>query len=334
MAVQSINALEFKPSMIGLGRCYLILGTDAWLCDSVLDPIRRELKNRLGADVVNIYGDEVKVPQLVDVLDTFSIFSAQKLVILRNAESLKVAEQKALAAYVSSPSDSQSLVIIATKVDARLVGWKSIKAGCLEIRCDPPRSAYNLKPWLNGMLSKAGRKMEEAAIDLFISKVELDFANAANELQKLCLLTGNQRIGVKEVERSVGTSRVGTLADFYRALGRRDLKATLITVQRMLDSEWEALQVFFQFSKFYAIIHKVLALRKNHVTLAEIGAKHLNDLYMDQRQIFLEGSANYSLDTLRTINAILLETDSALKLSLAPNLTLLELCALRIMAVK
>ena len=54
MAVQSINALEFKPSMIGMGRCYLILGTDAWLCDSseldfeqtvhaMLDYIRRQI---------------------------------------------------------------------------------------------------------------------------------------------------------------------------------------------------------------------------------------------------------------------------------------------------
>ncbi|HNQ44328.1 MAG TPA: hypothetical protein PKI59_07850, partial [Candidatus Cloacimonadota bacterium] len=93
-------------------------------------------------------------------LDTFSIFSSQKLVILRNAESLKVAEQKVLAEYVASPSDTQSLIIIATKIDARLAGWKTIKQGSLEIKCEPPRSAYNLKPWLNGYLSKAGRQMD------------------------------------------------------------------------------------------------------------------------------------------------------------------------------
>ncbi|HNQ44327.1 MAG TPA: hypothetical protein PKI59_07845, partial [Candidatus Cloacimonadota bacterium] len=67
MEAQSISALEFKSSMIGMGRCYLILGTDAWLCDSVIDPIRAQLKTRYEVDVVNIYGDEVKVPQLVDV---------------------------------------------------------------------------------------------------------------------------------------------------------------------------------------------------------------------------------------------------------------------------
>jgi len=334
MASQSIGALEFKPSMIGMGLCYLIVGTDAWLCDSVLDPIRSELTRRFGVDTVHIYGDEVKVLQLMDVLDTFSIFSTQKLVILRNAESLKVAEQKVLAEYVSNPSDTQVLVIMATKVDSRLAGWKSIKSGCLEVKCDPPRSAYNLKPWLSSELSKAGRQMDTPATELFLSKVELDFASASNELQKLFLLSGGKRIGVNNVERSVGTSRVGTLADFYRALGKRDIKAALLTVQRMLDSDWEALQVFFQFTKFYSIIHKILALRKNHLTLAEITAKHLNDLYTEQRQIFLDGSANYTLNDLRHVNSILLETDSALKLSVAPASTLLELCAIRAMSGK
>jgi len=332
MATQSISALDFKPSQIGMGICWLLLGTDAWLIDSVLDPIRSELKKQHGVDIVHIYGDEIKAPQLNDVLDTLSIFSTQKLVILRNAAALANPELQALARYVANPSDSQSLVIIHTRPDLKAAAWKPIRQACLEIKCDPPRSAWALKPWLEANLSKADRKMDPQAAEMFLARVELDYASAYNELQKLFLLSGaNQRISAKDVNRSVGTSRVGTMADFYRALGKRDLKATLITVQRMLDSEWEALQVFFQFCKFYSQIHKILALRKQHVSPAEISAKHLPELYPDQRKEFLNFSAAYSISSIRAINSVLLETDSALKLSVASPATLLELCAIRIM---
>ena len=327
-----ITATAFSSAKIGMGNTYLLLGTDAWLMDSVIDPIRAKLKKEHGVDVVTVYGDEIKAPQLNDVLDTLSIFSTQKLVLLRNAEALKVPEQKVLASYVTSPSESQSLVIVAAKVDFRLAAWKSIRQHSLEITCDPPRSAYNLKLWLDGVLTKDGIQMEPRAQELFLSRIELDYASAYNELQKLVLLTGaKNRISLADVERSVGTSRVGTMADFYRALGRRDLKATLETVQRMLDSEWEPLQVFFQFNKFYGAIHKILALRKAHITPAEISAKHLPELYPEQRKEYLGFAENYRIAAFKQIYAILLETDSGLKLSVASGQTLLELCAVRIM---
>lgn len=335
MASESIAAGAFSASMIGMGKCYLLMGTDAWLIDSVIDPIRAKLKKDFGVDLVTVYGDEVKAAQLNDVLDTLSIFSTQKLVILRNAEALRTAEQKVLANYVSSSSSTQSLIIVAAKADFRLSTWKQVRQGSLEITCDPPRGAWQLKQWLEGILHKTGIQMESGAQDLFLARIELDYANAFSELQKLSLLAGKgKRIGIADVERSVRTSRVGTMADFYRALGRRDLKSTLATVERMLDSEWEPLQIFFQFTKFYGLIHKILSLKKGHLSPAEISAKHLPELFQDQRKEFLSFSEKYSLASFREIFAILLETDSGLKLSQASGITLLELCAIRIMACR
>jgi len=80
MATQSISALDFKPSLIGMGICWLLLGTDAWLIDSVLDPIRSELKKQHGVDIVHIYGDEIKADH-VQLIDFHNVEKNQFLVV-------------------------------------------------------------------------------------------------------------------------------------------------------------------------------------------------------------------------------------------------------------
>jgi len=335
VAVSTIEALDFAPKMIDIGKSYLLLGTDAWLIDSVTNPIRQRLKSKYDVDIVHIYGDDIKVAQLNDILDTLSIFSTQKLIILKNAEALGKKELAALASYVESPSDAQSLIIVTDKADFRTSGWKAIRNASLFIKCDPPRSSFDLTKWLNVVLAQQNVQMDARARALFLSRTELDYASSFSVLQKIIILLGNRKtITQDDVGQALGTTRVGTMIDFYRALGNRDLPSILSTIERMLSSEWEALQIFFQMNKVFTIIHKILLLRHNHRTPSEIISKHLPELYDSQRKEFVQFSEKYSLHSFPDIYQVLLDTDSSLKLSRATERTLLQLCAMRIMACR
>ncbi len=324
------TAQEFSEEQIALGTNFLLVGSDAFLIDSVVDRIRISLRQQNEVDLVIIYGDEIKSAQLLDLLDAYSVFSNAKLILLRNAEALKKKELDTLADYIKQPADIQTLVLVAEKTDLKFTAWKTIREKCVLVACDPPRFAGQIRPWLDGQLQRLGKSMTPAASETFISRIELDYANASNELQKLVLLTLDRpQITEQDVLRCIGTSRVGTLIDFYRALGSRQTRSAMDLLQRMLSSDWETLQVFFQISRFYQIIYRILLLKKDHISPAEIVRSHLGELFATQKQEFVNFTNNYSLPEVREIFGILLETDARIKLTAAEGNILLSLCLLK-----
>ena len=328
----ALDAHAFDPSAVRLGQNYLLLGTDAWLIDSVSDAIRAKLKETDNADLVIVYGDEVKCAQLNDLLDSFSIFSSSKLVLLRNAEELKKAESDCLAGYFDNPSDTQSLIVVAARVDARTSAWKKIRDHSQVVACDPPKYSSAMTAWAEKELRKLGKTWGYNAKEIFVNRVELDYANAHSELQKLALLAGDRRqISEADVIRSIGSSRVGTQIDFFRALGARNARQCLELLERMLFSDWEPLQVFGQITRFYNTIYRILLLKNVHISPAEIMAKHLADVFPKQKQEYLGFAANYRLDSFGAIYEALLDTDAKLKTTAASGAVLLSACLLRLL---
>lgn len=327
------TALDFDPQSIRLGKSYLLTGGDAYLSDLIVDAVRARLGKQDSVDIFIVYGDEVSAQELYDQLDTLSIFSRAQLLIIRNAHRLDKNRLETLASYFESPSDIQSLVIVADKIDARLSSWKSIKTACIPVLCEAPKYGGALKAWLDRTLKTMNKTMAFAAKNEFINRVELDYAFAANELIKLDILTGTRTtITENDVMRSLSTTRTGAVIDFYRALGKRQPQLALDAVDKMLMSDWEPLQVFFHYSKFYTALWRILLLKKAHFAESEIISKHLGDLFPTQRKEFIDFSQRYTLETVEAILHILLETDAQLKLTMAEPNILLTACLLKVIA--
>ncbi len=332
MNESELFALDFNASQVRLGASYLLLGTDNYLADRVIDVLRSTLRKKAAADTLIVYGNELKSGELSEHLDTFSIFSEAKLIVIRNAESMDKKVLEALSAYFESPSEIQSLAIVAEKTDMRLKTWKTISTSSLVLNCDPPRYGAAIKNWLQKSLGQMGKTMLPKAQDEFMNRIELDYYHAANELTKLDILSGTARVITEaDVMKSLGTTRTGTLIDLYRALGRRQLKPCLEAIYRMFYADWEPLQIFFQFNKFFTTIWKINLLRQKHISPQEIMSKHLHEVFANHRKDFVEFAPNYSLRSLEKIFYILLETDSQYKLSAAESSVLFTNCLIRIL---
>ena len=208
-----LGAWDLEKHKISLGDNFLVSGGDPYLTDIAVAAIRARIREAMGADLVIAYGDEIKADQLNDLLDTYSIFSSSKLILLRNAELMTKDKLECLERYFDSPSDQQTLVIFAEgKTDGRLSAWKKIKASCQSVVCASPRFSGEMVNWLDRSLKGIGKTMSRQARDQFINKVELDYADANNELQKLALMTGGRtQITEQDVLKSIGTARTGTI---------------------------------------------------------------------------------------------------------------------------
>ncbi|MDD2228319.1 MAG: DNA polymerase III subunit delta [Candidatus Cloacimonetes bacterium] len=325
-----VEALDFNKSHIRLGSSYLISGTDTYLCDRVIDLLRENLKKFEGVDVTVLYGDEIKSAVMAEHLDAFSIFSSAKLLIIRNVEQMDKKVLDTLGDYFDSPSEIQSLAIVTEKTDAKFTAWKKIKANSMQINCAPPRFGGAIRAWLDEECKARHKTMTYKAIEEFINRIELDYYNASNELNKIDLLSmGRSSITDKDVLKSLGTTRTGTLIDFYRALGKKQLKPALEAMDKMLFADWEPLQVFFHFNKFFLIIWRILLLKKAHLSDTEIISKHLADLFQTQRREYVDFSKSYNLASMEDIFAILLETDAQFKLTVAEANVLLCNCLIK-----
>lgn len=328
-----LGAWDLEKHKISLGDNFLVSGGDPYLTDIAVAAIRARIREAVGADLVIAYGDEIKADQLNDLLDTYSIFSSSKLILLRNAELMTKDKLECLERYFDSPSDQQTLVIFAEgKTDGRLSAWKKIKASCQSVVCASPRFSGEMVNWLDRSLKGIGKTMSRQARDQFINKVELDYADANNELQKLALMTGGRtQITEQDVLKSIGTTRTGTISDFFRFLGRKQLKEALALMDGMLSADWAGLQILFQINKFYLNLYSILLMKKHHISNSEIISKNLPDLYPGQRQEFVSFAQNYGLSQTEMILKKLLDTDSQFKTSMGSDSVLLTACLAEIL---
>jgi DNA polymerase-3 subunit delta len=323
---------------------YLIIGEDGYWADKVYRAIRSLIKRTMPVyDTVIVYGDEVKPVDLNEHLDSYSIFASNRLILLRNAHRLGEEDRgrllpgkdkpllAILANYLEHPDPSMVLVIIAEKVDGRISEWKKIKDNCQIVECEKIRHGGGMSSWLESYLRSHQKSMDKDVKVLFLEKVELDFLTAENELDKLLILVGDRKnITLKDIHTAMPTTRIGTQADFFRALGNRQTAAVLDKVLDMLNNEWVGMQILSMVFRFFLSIWKIQTLRAMKYTQQEIVSKHLNELYENQRREYPAFASNYKPDEMPGIFETILETDAQLKLSKASPETLMTICITRI----
>lgn len=331
------SALKPQPA-------YLIIGKDAYLADKVYATIKLSIKKNMPAyELITLYGDELAVSEISEYLDSYSIFSENRLIVIKNADRLGEEDKnrkqpekqkrmlELLSEYLKQPEPSQVIILVADSVDGRLSGWKAVKDACLCIESEPIRHAGHMKSWLESTLREHGKSMDLKAKNLFLEKVELDFCAAENEMEKLFVYIGDRKnITEKDVNATLPISRTGTISDFYKALGSRNTQDVLAKMLDMLANDWKDLQILSNIIRFFMSVWKIHTLRAKHITENEILKSHLNDIFETQRNDYLAYARKYSPAELPGIFKTLLETDAQIKLSMAESETLMTLCILKI----
>ncbi|MFO7660205.1 MAG: DNA polymerase III subunit delta [Candidatus Cloacimonadaceae bacterium] len=323
---------------------YLITGKDAYLAEKVYEALKQSVRKSIpGFELITLYGDELKVSEISEYLDSYSIFSENRLLVIKNADRLgeedknrkQPEKQKRMLELISEnlkqPEPTQVIILMAESVDGRLAGWKAVKDACFLIECEPIRHAGHMKSWLESTLREHQKSMDLKAKNLFLEKVELDFCTAENEMEKLFVYLGERKnITEKDVNSTLPISRTGTISDFYKALGSRNSKDTIAKTLEMLANDWKDLQILANIIRFFMSIWKIHILKAKHVTDNEILKSHLNDIFESQRSDYLAYAKKYKAKELPGIFKILLDTDAQIKLSMAESETLMTLCILKI----
>lgn len=245
----------------------LLLGTEAYE--------RRRIKAALLATVpetgVTQHDlSEVALAEVVDDARALSLFAAERVIWVTNAEAALPKGRAAadetdgeggaadpgdtavLGAYLKDPTPGVTLVFEAIRFgfegddkrkQERVRKFYAAIRDVVELQ---KYSVQEARAQTESLARKAGFQLSPDALDLLVEALGADIARIAVEIEKLSLYGGNRAIGVDDISALVPDARATTIFALVNALGRRD-RAGALAVLDTLTREGEYLPLALAF---------------------------------------------------------------------------------------
>jgi DNA polymerase-3 subunit delta len=208
-----LNPAQLAKHLIGgLAPIYIVSGDEPLLCQEAADAIRAAARSQ-GFDERQVFNVEANFDwgQLYEAGASLSLFAQKRLIELRIPNGKpgdKGAE--ALLRYLSRPAEDSVLLITLPKLDgnAQKTKWAKtfIESKDSQFIQIWPVDVHQLPQWIRQRLAQAGLTATQEAIELIAVRVEGNLLAAAQEIEKLKLLTEGNQIDVTTVQASVGDS--------------------------------------------------------------------------------------------------------------------------------
>lgn len=132
---------------------------------------------------------EITLPQLPELLMGVSLFSSERLVVIKDI-SLNAALWEKLPDWLNRVSDDIHLVFIDTKPDKRTTSYKALKsvANIHEFPAWSERDTQKAEQWVEARAKTEGLSIDRRSIRHLVDKVGLDQWQLAHAIDTLALL--------------------------------------------------------------------------------------------------------------------------------------------------
>lgn len=240
----------------------VISGEDEFLRRRATERIVAALKKKHpGLDEVCFHGAPsqnepgASLAQTLPELASSSLFAAEKLVLLRQADRMlfprKGAEEteaepapaaksgrgdtaaEALVAYLAAPAQGTWLLIECAKLNRQYSLGKAL-AGCPEVPCPAPRSQGEVAAWLGREAKELGKRLDHGVADLLITAHGTGLGALRSELEKLAVYTGDDgEIALEDAKAFLSGSVEFDVFGLTNAVQARDMTEALKFARRI-----------------------------------------------------------------------------------------------------
>lgn len=215
--------------------------------------------------------EENLLENALEDLDTYSLLSEKKVIIIQNIEEIKYEDFKKnvdhLFQYIQNPNPDNLLIIEAKKLNNTTKITKELKKLCTYSLVSIDSKEY-IKKTLKGY------KIDSNTISFLEEYCLNDFTKIANECEKLKEYKWDEKeITKKDIEEIV-VKKLGDSKDLSFALGRaialRDKEEALKKYQELLSYNIEPLSMIGLLASQIRIIYQVKLLEDKHLNNKEI----------------------------------------------------------------
>ncbi|MDI9515006.1 MAG: DNA polymerase III subunit delta [Clostridiaceae bacterium] len=285
---------------------YLFSGNERFLVDYYVDEIKRiALKDdHNGLNLVQFEG-RIDADQLIDACDTYPIFSARKVVLVKNSNLLTARKktssrqegegsepeedmgegsdhsaqggssaggkaQETLKQYIPNIPESTCLVMVEDNVDKRLGLYKAIQKYGLHIHQDHLKED-DLTKWVIKGFRQSRKTIHPDAAQYLVSISDPDMYSLRNEIFKVINYTGERETVTLDDIRAVATVTIkSVIFDLMDAVAARDRAKALSYLDDMLSLKEPEQKILAMVSKQTGEILKLRLLMDRRLPSSQI----------------------------------------------------------------
>lgn len=307
---------------------YLLTGEEGFLIQSALDRLITAAVDPGTKDFnfTPLDGETATANTILTAVESLPAFATRRLVVLKNAEQLAVAEANRLTGYLKNPSPTTCFVCVAGSFDARRIFFQTLKSNSTVVECRPLPDA-RITNWLKAQAQSLGRTISSDAILFLKERLGRDLFALQNEMAKAAIGSPDpdkkKAIELEDVQEVCGALGEFTVYDLLKALSGRRVEPALTILTRLIEEGEAPLKILSTISYRYRLVWKVKrAMRAGHSDTALMRMFGLG--HWMAAPVLAAATANPEPD-LRWAFQRFIETDAGLKGGVLPPKTIMEL---------
>lgn len=215
--MRALKAGNFSPIYILMGdEPYFLYKITDYIADNVLQPEERDFNQSV------VFGSDVTAAQVVDLAREFPMMATHRVVIVKEAQSLKNADL--LVKYLATPVPSTILVLCykGGKVDRSVL----VKAKTSGIVFESKKKRdYELPDFIMGYLKLRGVTIDNKSASMIAEHIGADLSRLTSELEKvmISLPANDRRITPDVVEQQIGVSKDFNVFELKNAIVTKNI---------------------------------------------------------------------------------------------------------------
>ena len=236
--IRNIKKKEFAP-------VYILMGEEPYYIDKLVEALEEDvvLEDDKEFDQTVLYGADTQGLKVIEAAGQFPLFSNQRLVILKEAQSMMKAKSELdkMASYLQKPNQQTVLVVAykGEKIGATSAFMKAAKKNKDIIIFESPKIRdYQIGGVIKRHCLDQKISIEDKAIEMLVANVGNSLNSLFSELEKLRIsINGsNGRITADMVSDQIGISKEFNNFELINALARRDYFQSVKIVKYFEDN--------------------------------------------------------------------------------------------------
>jgi len=258
-------------------------------------------------------GDKTDFSTVRNELDSVSVFSDRRLVVIDQADPFVTKFRPQLEAYVAEPSEAGVLVLDVKSFPATTKLAKAVPDAAHIVCKGPPE--YRLPLWsVDWCQTQHGTKLTTPAAQMLVELVGPAMGVIDQELQKLKDFVGERPvIDVPDVDELTGRSRGANVFKIMDAVGDGQPAAALKILGELFEEGEEPLRLLGALGSQLRKLTRAARMTRQGVNLEEAMTKSGVAAWPQARDSARRQMKHLGLNRLDRIYDWLLETDSGLK---------------------
>lgn len=242
-----------------------------------------EIKENLKIEDISIikYTYDNNMDSIIEDANTKNLFGDKKLIIVENSTFINESDKldiSPLETYLDNFNKDTYLIftLISESVDTRRKIFKKIKEVGNIIAYEKIDNKFFIN-YISDILKQNNKKMEPRLIEEFLNKVGYDLGNIKNELEKLFILTNNEKIEEEDIKSINTNNKEESLFSLIDSIVNKEIYKSIKLYRYFIDKNEEVIKIIAMLANKYRLIYQTKLLyqeEKNKYDISKILGVH------------------------------------------------------------